>query len=740
MVLLFPSLLGIILKKFRIMFIGVLVFVAGFFWSTVYARWITHWNLARENEGKPMVVTGYVSSLPRPWDGGVSFEFDTETMENRHLNTKIKLSCYDREMQDKVFIGDKWKLTVKLRRPHGTLNPGGFDGEKHMLVRHIRATGYVIVGATNVLLASSWCSYPIGRLRAYLINRITKILPQNNLAAPIVAMVLGFEDTIDQETWRILRETGTSYLVAISGLHIGLVASLVLVLIQFLWRCSSILPLIIPAREAGVLGGLGLSLVYAAISGLSIPTKRALVIVVIFSIRTFLRQRNSSWEAWLWSLFIVLLLNPMAPLTIGFWLSFVAVAAIIYVTSNRQGVRAGWIANFGHMQFTVTLVLLPFTLLFFQQFSLVTMVANAIAMPAVCFAVIPLALFGTLLLLFSENLGALLLLLASKIFSLAWHWLSFLANNFNCSWYHPIYNRYVLIATILGIILLLAPRGFPARYLGLFGLVPLFFYIPPIPSNDGEVWFTLLDVGQGLAAVVQTRNHLLLYDTGLKLPSGDSGSRVIIPYLRQMGIGKIDTMVVSHGDSDHSGGVSSILQAMPVTRIVTSDPGAILPHPSQHCMAGQKWRWDGVDFTMLAPQEGYELEGNNASCVLKITTGDNSILLTGDIERRTEKNLVKTQGDKLGSTILIAPHHGSATSSTKDFIESVVPKYVLFPVGYRNRFRFPAKKIMARYLATGADTLNVSEAGAITFKFDTKSAILYPEKYRSKAKRFWHDG
>jgi competence protein ComEC len=322
---------------------------------------------------------------------------------------------------------------------------------------------------------------------------------------------------------------------------------------------------------------------------------------------------------------------------------------------------------------------------------------------------------------------------------LIWWWLSFLADYFNCSWHHPIYNGWVLTATSVGVLLLLAPRGFPAKYLGLLYLVPLFFYAPSFPKGNNKLWFTLLDVGQGLAAVVQTKNHVLLYDTGPRFFDHDAGSSVIIPYLQTQGIKTLDTMVVSHGDSDHSGGAESILQARPVLELLTSVPENFATYPVKACFAGQHWQWDGVDFQMLSPPKNSLLSGNDASCVLKITTGENSILLPGDIERLAEDLLVKDHKAKLQSRVLIAPHHGSRTSSTSGLIDSVKPQYVIFPVGYKNRFRFPHKKVITRYMQEKALLFNASKTGAITFKFGDKSDILGIAFYRQKTKRFWHD-
>lgn len=508
--------------------------------------------------------------------------------------------------------------------------------------------------------------------------------------------------------------------------------------IQLLWRLSKLLPLLLPSRDVGIIAGLILGIIYGTISGFSIPTQRSLAMLVMFSLVTIFRRHNQSWHAWLWSLFFVLLINPLTILTIGFWLSFSAVAAIIYTSSGRMQQNRSHLKKFWRMQLAITLALLPITLLFFQQVSLVAIIANLIAMPGVCLIVVPMSLLGTLALLIPENFGVWILWCSAKLLHIIWWWLTFLAHFFSCNWYHPIYNLWLLIATSIGVLLLLAPRGLPIRLMGLFWLIPLCFYTPPKPNLEGEVWFTLLDIGQGLAAVVQTKNHLLLYDTGQKFSTGDSGSSVIIPYLRQIGIKNIEMLVVSHGDSDHSGGADSILKLLPVAKILTSVPEKLVLGAASSCTDGQHWQWDRVDFHILSPPKNTSLTDNNASCILKITSGINSILLPGDIEKTAEDLLVKNHSRELPATILIAPHHGSATSSTVSLSKLVAPRYVLFPVGYKNRFRLPHKKILARYRGENARLLNTAQTGAITFKFNDKSAILNPGFYREQIRRFWH--
>ena len=713
----------------------ILIFAIGFCWALIYTHWIMAWSLPTELESKKLLITGYIASLPITKPHHISFEFKTNTIAEVKTSTKLKLGWYN-EYPKNLHVGDKWQLFVRLKRPHGTSNPDGFDLEKHLLVHHIRATGYVVNDALNKTINSHWYHYPLTQLRQYLSAKIQTILRFDELTPIIIALVTGSENEITKSQWEVMRNTGTSYLVAISGLHIGLVASIVLVLVQFLWRQSKRLPLMMPAREVGIIVGLVVGFFYGAISGFSIPTQRALVMLVAFSLAALLRRHTQLWNAWLWSLFLVLIIDPLAELTMGFWLSFTAVAAILYASGWRRGQAITHLQKFWRMQLIVTVALLPLTLLFFQQFSLTTLAANLLAMPGVCLVIVPLSLLGALCLSFSSYIGGWVLWFSAKLLHLVWWWLTLVASFSWGSWYHPIYNWWILIAASIGVLLLFAPRGFPAKYLGVIWCLPLFFYAPAKP-HPNEVWFTLLDVGQGLAALVQTANHVLLYDTGPKFLDCDAGATTVIPYLRLQGIMNIDTMVVSHGDADHIGGAASILKALSVKNILTSVPQKFYPRVAQTCVAGQNWQWDGISFQILSPLKDAQLDGNNASCVLKITRREKSILLTGDIEREAEDLLINQYGTSLKSTILVAPHHGSVTSSTQGLINSVLPNYVLFPLGYKNRFHFPHKTVVERYTMSGAKQLDTAQAGAITFKFIDKSDILPPISYREEERHFW---
>jgi competence protein ComEC len=411
------------------------------------------------------------------------------------------------------------------------------------------------------------------------------------------------------------------------------------------------------------------------------------------------------------------------------------VAAILYGITGRLQPR-GWWWKYGRVQWVISLGLMPLSLLLFQQASLISLLANLIAVPAVGFLVLPLCLSGTLLLLFYQPLGHWLLLGSAKIIGWIWQLLAWFSQVHGAIWQQGMPNGWVLAATVIGIALLLGPRGLPGRYFGLLWLCPIIFYQSPAPKM-GEIRFTLLDVGQGLATVVQTAKHSLVFDTGPPMGAfDDAGQRVILPFLRSSGITRIDQLMISHGDSDHMGGAESLLRNISVAEILTSVPERFAPSLAQVCRAGQRWQWDGVDFQVLYPTLELLHQNNNSSCVLRIQSGKTVLLLTGDIEKSAEEFLVETKAS-LAADILVAPHHGSKTSSTTNFVRSVNPRYVLFPVGYKNRYHFPSQMVVKRYEKLNSILLNTANSGAITVNIKAKGKIEV-KQYRQEKMRVWY--
>ena len=726
-------------KKTRYVIFLVTILLLSFLYALVVARSVAKWELPASSVGKRIVVTGYVSSLPEQKLEYSKFHFATDMIAGETQQTNLLLSWYGAG-RPQVRAGEKWQLLVKLKRPHGLLNPGGFDYEKYLWQQHIRATGYVVVSPINKRAVSSHFSVRYFNLlwRQLIAAKLDDVLASQPLLGIIDALVLGKQSGVSKQQWQVFRDTGTSYLMAIAGLHISLVAGVVFALIQFLWRFSRRLTLWLPAKKAAVLCGLFAAVIYSLLSGFSIPTQRALIMLLVFAIAALLQRHTNVWYVLCMSLLFVLLFDPMSVLAVGFWLSFIAVVLIFYVTAGRLQLSHVYWRKYLRMQGTMTVGLAPFTLLFFAQASATTFIANIFALPMVCLIVVPMSLFGSMVLLFCENFGYYILLSAEKIMELVWWGLQWLSQYSQFNWHHAVFAWWQVVFAIGGIFLLLTPRGVFGKYAGLIWCCPLLFCVPEQPKF-GEIWFSMLDVGEGLATVIQTQQHVLVYDTGPKFADSDVGESVVVPFLQQMGVRQVDAMVVSHGDDDHSGGALSILRLMPVAKVITSVPEKFPAAITQKCFANQSWQWDGVNFSMLSPPAAMPYSGNNSSCVLRVDNGKQSILLTGDIEHIQEKILLQQNAaTSLASSIVTAPHHGSASSSSPDFVNAVNAQYVLFSAGYANRFHFPARTVVARYQMQGAKELQTQDSGTITFRLKKDQSALILEKYRDKIKHYWH--
>lgn len=677
--------------------------------------------------GQNILLSGTISSLPHRNEQRLRFEFSPEGGQ-QGLPDKIRLSWYfPPEVVPQA--GEKWQLLLRLKTPQGMANPGGFDYEAWLFQQQIGATGYVRQSTHNQKLQPAKKT-SINHWRAQLTARMSAVLQHSPHLPLVQGLTVGVRDDMQTSQWDTLRKTGTSHLLAISGLHIGLAATLGFFATKKLWRIRSQQLLLLSDRQAGAIGGLALAIFYALLAGLSIPTQRALVMISVVMLSIFIKRRVDALQVLALSLILVLLIDPFAVLAVGFWLSFAAVACILYVAQYRQPAPKWlWL----HIHFWIAIGLTPLLLLFFQETSITSPIANLLAVPMVSFLIVPLLLLAMLLLSFDLQLAAWLLHLTDWLLDLMWQYLQWLAASPVSIWQSPTLPFELLLLAMLGILLLLAPRGWPLRWLGGVLLLPIFFYAPKRPA-PGEVWFTLLDVGQGLSAVVQTRQHTLVFDTGPAFGEFDTGSAVVVPYLRYQGIKQLDMLMISHADNDHIGGAASVLAAYPAAKILSSEPDKLIG--SEHCQQGQSWQWDQVDFKVLYPPLQQRGSRNNLSCVLKISSAYGAILLPGDIERHAEIALVRHYREQIAADILLAPHHGSRTSSTQTFIHYVSPQYVLFPSGYQNRFNFPASDVVARYHALGSQTFETGKSGALTIKLDPQQDLT-PTGWRQQQRRLW---
>ncbi|WP_455208405.1 DNA internalization-related competence protein ComEC/Rec2, partial [Kaarinaea lacus] len=544
---------------------------------------------------------------------------------------------------------------------------------------------------------------------------------------------------IDSEQWRVLTGTGTNHLMAISGLHIGLVAGLMFLLISQVWRRLPNTALYLATPKVAALGAILAAVGYAALAGFTLPTQRALIMVIITMLAVWSQRPIIPSQILAITLLAVLLYDPAAVITGSFWLSFGAVAIIFYTMVGRLS-ATGWWWKWGRLQWVISLGLAPILLFWFQQVPLVSPIANLIAVPLVSFVTVPLSLLSGCLLLWWPGLAHWILVLAGLSLDILWPLLEGLSRWDQLLWIAPQPPSWVLLPACIGLLWLMAPKGMPARWIGLFWLLPLAFF--PVPAIEhGMARFTLLDVGHGLAVVVQTANHVLLYDSGPRYSEHfNAGSAVVVPFLRYQGISQIDRVILSHNDVDHTGGYDAISRQVPIRNVMQSTNIPRIRLDAEFCIAGNQWQWDGVDFKVLHPAADYlDERDNNMSCVVQITTQSEKLLLTGDMERQVETQLVKyfsSNDDNLKADILVVPHHGSRSSSSEQFVQAVTPKYALFSVGYRNRYGLPKRDVVERYQRVGATVLNTNTSGAMTFVLGNDQ-LLPPNLYRDERRRYW---
>ncbi len=719
--------------------------VAGFLWALLWAS--PSAMLPAELEGVDLWVEGWIASIPDRDGRSIRFEFVTDQVRLGEESVaiagrRLRLSWWDDaesgeafppESRPELSVGDRWGFAARLKRPRGLSNPGGFDYERWLYAKGIAATGSIRIRPAPRLLAQD-DRYPINRYRQRVANSFNRLLPGNPFTGVLIALSVGEEGGISPGQWDVFNRTGIGHLMSVSGSHIGLVAGMAFALVWGLWSRVPALALRWPAARAAAVAALLGAGGYVLISGLSVPAQRSFLMVAVAMLALVAQRPVAPSRILALALLAVLLLDPAAPLLAGFWLSFGAVAVILYSVSGRWHERR-WLGQTIGLQINITLALLPPTLVFFQQFPLWSPLANLVAIPWVGCTVLPLSLLATLMGPVSATAQSALLELAALTMDGLWRILVWLDRWPGMVLYWPAPPLWTLAFALPGMALLLAPRGLPGRWLGLPLCLPLLW--PPAAAPEaGGFWFTLLDVGQGLAAVVRTRSHVLVYDTGPKLGTTlDAGRAVLAPFLRQQGVVRVDMLLVSHPDKQHTGGVRSLRELMPVERILTASLEQTPIDGAEPCRAGRVWEWDGVRFQILHPPET-GLGDDNASCVLRVEGAAGRVLLPGDIETAAETALLATYGVGLAAEVLVAPHHGHRDLSVPAFLDAVRPQYILFATGYRNRFGYPRPETVARYQATGATLLDSAYEGALTFRLEP-GRPLTPERHRHDGRRYW---
>ncbi|HYR36902.1 MAG TPA: DNA internalization-related competence protein ComEC/Rec2 [Burkholderiales bacterium] len=716
--------------------------MAGFFWAAACAQWrMADW-LPAELEGRDLAIVGVVSSLPAIADRSVRFEFDVEWADGEaRAPKKLLLAWYRGAASEEdapallsamVHPGERWAFTVRLRRPHGLVNPHGFDYAAWLLERGIGATGYVRtrtgprrVGARNSPLDL------IERAREAVRDRFNAVLGATPAAGILAALAVGDQRAISREEWQLFNRTGVTHLMSISGLHVTLLSGLAAWLVASGWRRVPPLALRLPARKAAAVAAIVAALGYTLLAGFGVPAQRTFWMVSVVAAALWCGRISSPWRTLALALAAIVLMDPWAPLSPGLWLSFGAVLLIFYAATGwtDPGSKA---VQWARIQWAITVGLAPAALLLFGQLSVAGPLANAVAIPLVSVVITPLALFAAVI-----PVDALLELCALLVQWLL-EFLEWCASLPGALWQQHVPPLWTVFAALAGAAWLLAPRGIPWRASGLALMAPAFCIALPGPTA-GEAWITTFDVGQGLAVLVRTADHALLYDAGPSFGAeSDSGSRVVVPALRGDGVARLDLVVLSHEDNDHIGGALSVMESLEVGALASSlaanHPLNGLAPQARRCAADERWEWDGVRFELVHPSPTTPwARRNNLSCVLRVAAGSQAVLLTGDIERAAEAEMLGG-GRALRSDVLLVPHHGSRSSSTPEFIAAVAPSWAIVPVGYRSRFGHPNAEVLERYRAAGVRLLRTDLDGAVAVRIGAELAL---DTERHRRARYW---
>ena len=717
-------------RRFRVA--GLLL--AGFGWAGLQVFMVLSSQLPPAWEKRELAIEGRIDNLPEFQQRRTRFRFrvDDDAAQPGPLRGKLlQLSWYDDfgaaepGPRTRLRAGARWKLNVRVRAPRGLSNPGGFDSERHALAQRITATGYVRAPGLARQLASgqgvdAWRERMSARIDAAVASTSSRY---------VRALALGDTRGLDDADWEVLRATGVTHLIAISGFHVGLVAGFFALCIGGLWKWFPSWARRMPRPQAAGLAALAGAFGYAVLAGFALPTTRTMLMIAVVVLARLWRRPVRIADSLALAVIAVLLFDPLSLLAAGFWLSFAGVAWLAWCLPHSQH----WAKGFLSAQGVATLGLLPLTVILFGQASAVGPLVNLVAIPWWSLLVVPLALVGTALEALHAGSGSWAWKASAWCFDLTWPWFCRLAESRFALWWLPEAHWIALPLALLGAFWLLLPRGVPGKALAALLWLPLLWPDRGLPAQ-GEVQLQVIDVGQGLSVLVRTRGHALLYDTGPAVRDGfDAGEWAVIPTLRAMGIARLDRVVISHGDNDHAGGFESVRAEVPVSLSMTPEDSPVTT--TGRCVAGQAWQWDGVRFRFLHPTPHFPYLANESSCVLRVEGRHGAVLLTGDIGEVIERELLRRDPAGLRADVVLAAHHGSAGSSDPGFVAATGARLALVSAGFGNRFGHPRPQIVDRWQDRGAEVLNTADSGAISVWLGEEGLALR-ERRRARA-RLW---
>ncbi|MEH6616913.1 MAG: DNA internalization-related competence protein ComEC/Rec2 [Porticoccus sp.] len=702
----------------------------GILYGVCWGQYMLSHQLPEEFSPSDFLVAGEVVGLPVSDGRRIRFDFRLRNDDKPHAIKTLRLSWY---YHDAILIpGQVWQLRVRLRRPRGTVNPGGFDYQAWLIRQGISATGYVRDTTENRIISRH---SSVNSLRFQLREMIRSLPADDGAKALILALTLGDRSLISPQLWDRLALSGVVHLVVISGLHIGLVAFMSYSLGALLAKLLGLFGRPFTARYWGSILSLVSVVLYSAMAGFSLPTQRALIMVVVAIVVLLLNRHVNRGLAFGIALAGVAMVDPLAIFGAGFWLSFGAVAGLLWLVPVAP--RTSHWQTILNIQWLVFVVLLLPLMISYLPVAWLSPLVNLVAIPWISFLVVPLCLLAAISFLMSA------FSVSDWLWSVAGWQLEMFIKMIEAVPSLDFLPRYspwpltgsIIYTLILVISLVLLPRGIPGKYL----CVPLALSLLMLPSNHPHpLIVTVLDVGQGLSVVVQTRDHTLVYDTGASFDKGFStGSAVVAPFLRRQGGSELDMLVVSHSDNDHAGGTAGLLGQFSPLQLRVGEYLDLGEISSEYCRSGESWVWDGVTFSFLHPGKQVESSNNNRSCVLQIQYAGQSILLPGDIEAVVEPRLLSNPHLDTPVTLLIAPHHGSKTSSSSNFVERLNPVHVVFSAGYRHHFGHPASSVTERYQRQDSRLWSTAESGALTFTW-SDSGLIGVSEARSQPRRYWY--
>ena len=715
--------------------------LAGFGWGGVQAGHRLADALDPRLEGMELRLTGVVNGLPERTDRGWRFRFDVDAVADAAAGVprRVVLTWYD-PAETSIHVGaapvrpaERWRFTVRLHRPHGSANPHGYDTEQRALGRGIRAFGYVRPGPRERLDRLVLQPGPVvERVRDALRIRMVRAAAGLPHAGVLVALAMGDQAAIPASQWQVFTRTGVNHLMSISGLHVTMLAGLAAACAGWAWsrlpvRCQGR-----PSVDVALWAGLATALGYALLAGFEVPAQRTVLMLAVVAVARWLRTGVGAGGVLGGALVAVVAFDPLAVVAPGFWLSFGAVAAMMAAVEDAAG-RWRWLLAWGRVQWVLFVALLPPLAVLFHQVSLVAPLANAVAVPVVSFAVVPLSLL--LAVVPAEPVAWLAHMPMAGVVQV----LEPLAALPGAVWSQHAPPVWTVPLALAGAAWLLAPRGFPGRLAAPALFAPLLLLAPPAP-RPGEAEVTVLDVGQGLAVVVRTASSALVFDTGPAWSAETgSGAHIVAPFLRGEGVRRVDALFLSHDDLDHTGGARGLMAAVPVQAVfgVAPPPGAatrVTP-----CVAGTGWTADGVGVEVLHPAPGFArrrgVGDNDRSCVVRVVTAHGRVLLAADVEKAAEADMLRA-GVPLAAEVLVVPHHGSATSSTPAFVAAVAPRVAIVSAGWRNRFGHPKPEVVARYHEAGAQVVRTDASGAVIVRLRPGGPSV--SRWRDLHRRYWH--